>query len=248
MNQSVIKALKILELFNDSRSELSLKEISELEGLPKPTAYRLLQSLESMGYVMRTENNGQQYQLGLKLLELGHLVSHQLDLRHIAKPLMKRLAEQINEAVHLVVVHGNHATYIEKVDSNRALRLYTKVGKSSPLHVGSGPKLLLAFMSEEEKFSRIEELDDRSAILLLDELTMIRSQGFSQSESEQDVDTTGLSYPIYNHNGEVVAALTVSGLSSHFEGQNLGWIHFHTKQVSEEISRCLGYAPQSVQN
>ncbi|WP_369404768.1 IclR family transcriptional regulator [Piscibacillus salipiscarius] len=160
MNQSVVKALKIIDLFNETTSELSLKEISVRTGLPKPTAYRMLQSLESMGYVMRTEAYDQRYQLGLKFLELGHLVSHQLDLRQIAKPLMKRLAEEINEAVHLVVVHGNHATYIEKVDSNRALRLYTKVGKSSPLYIGSGPKLLLAFMSKDEQLTRLNELNN----------------------------------------------------------------------------------------
>ncbi|SEQ23426.1 IclR family transcriptional regulator [Piscibacillus halophilus] len=246
MNQSVVKALKILDLFNETTSELSLKDISVKTGLPKPTAYRMLQSLESMGYIMRTEQYEQRYQLGLKLLELGHLVSHQLDLRQIAKPLMQKLAKEINEAVHLVVVHGHQATYIEKVDSQRALRLYTKVGKSSPLYIGSGPKLLLAYMTKEDQIKILSQYIQEEGTLenLLNELTNIHKLGYSTSESEQDVDTTGISYPIYNHRGEVIAALTVSGLSTHFEGEDLVFIKSETQCVAEEISRCLGYSPQ----
>ncbi|RPF54401.1 IclR family transcriptional regulator [Aquisalibacillus elongatus] len=233
MNQSVIKALKILNLFSEETQELTLKEIATQSNLPKPTAYRLLQSLEEMGYIIGHDGR---YSLGLKLLELGHLVSHQLDLRQLAKPLMTNLAQSINEAVHLVVLHGDHATYIEKVESRRALRLYTKVGKSAPLYKGSGPKLLLAHLPQTEQ---MRVLPDES---LIEEVEQIRQQGYAMSVGEQDLDTTGLSYPIYNHSGNVVAALTVSGLSSHFEGDHLTFIKVETKKTADEISRCLGYA------
>ncbi|GEL76547.1 IclR family transcriptional regulator [Tenuibacillus multivorans] len=250
MNQSVLKALQLLDLFDEQHPELTLKEISELSRLPKPTAYRLLQALEMRGFLMKTDEQDPRYRLGLKLLGLGQLVSDQLDLRQMARPLMEGLAYTINEAVHLVVVDGHQATYIEKVDSQRALRLFTKVGQSVPLFIGSGPKLLLAYMPEEERLEVLEKHDMYSMTeekpidkaTLWDELVMIRQKGYALSISEQDLDTTGISFPILDYQGQVLAALTVSGLSSRFEGDNLTFINKETKIAANEISKRLGYS------
>jgi IclR family KDG regulon transcriptional repressor len=151
--------------------------------------------------------------------------------------------------VHLVIVNQNEATYIEKVDSARALRLYTRVGKSSPLYLGSGPKLLLAYLplQKQEKIlneSTFYKLTDHSPTnkeALKKELQEIRQNGFTFSIGEQDLETTGISFPIYDFSGTVVAALAVSGLSSHFEGENLEKIKYHTNDTASAISGELGY-------
>lgn len=250
MNQSVIKALSLLNYFSEEQRELSLKEISERSGLPKPTAYRLLSSLQACGFLIKTKEgeHDSKYRLGLKLLELGNLVSEQLELRQIAKPFMEQLGQQINEAVHIVIVHDDQAVYIDKVESSRALRLYTKVGKSSPLYIGSGPKLLLAYMPENEQnrilSKPLKSLIDQKPIdkeKLLVELEKIKNQGYSISVDEQDLNTTGVSYPIYDYKKNVIAALTVSGLSSYFENDNLQYIKEKTKETAEKISSSLGY-------
>ena len=77
MNQSVLKALKLLDLFTEETYELSLKEISLRSNLPKPTAYRLLSALEEAGFLNKAKENehDSRYRLGLKLLELGQLVA-----------------------------------------------------------------------------------------------------------------------------------------------------------------------------
>lgn len=253
MNQSVIKALKLLNYFTEEKRELTLKEITEKAGIPKPTVYRLLRSLEYCGFLMKTNGHEQdeKYRLGLKLMELGNLVSDQLEIRKIAKPYMERLAQEINEAVHLVIAHDNQAIYIEKVDSSRALRLYTRIGKSSPLFIGSGPKLLLAFMEKDKQEvvlsqNNLESLVDHQPIAkedLLCELKDIRKKGYSMSTGEQDIDTTGISYPVWNHHKQVAAALAVSGLSSHFEGENLVNIKRKTAETALAISRGLGFQP-----
>ncbi|WP_106494614.1 IclR family transcriptional regulator [Lentibacillus sp. Marseille-P4043] len=251
MNQSVIKALKLLDLFTEDNEELTLKEISNKADMPKPTAYRLLSALESCNFLYKTKENehDSRYRLGLKLLELGQIVSDQLELRGIALPDMEELAQEINEVIHLVIVNQNEATYIEKVESTRALRLYTRIGKSSPLYMGSGPKLLLAFLSQEmqEKvlgqgelyyFGSHNPIDRKS---LKNELEKIRQEGYAYSIGEQDADTTGISYPIYDHRAQVIAALTISGLSSHFDGDNLTFIKTKSKKTAHAISEKLGY-------
>ncbi|WP_404451417.1 IclR family transcriptional regulator [Virgibacillus necropolis] len=252
MNQSVIKALKLLDLFNEDIQELSLREIAWRANLPKPTVYRLLASLVETGFLQKIKETDQDssYRLGLKLLELGHLVSNQLEIREIALPYMGDLAQDINEVIHIVIANQNEATYIEKVDSTRAIRLYTRIGKSSPLYIGSGPKLLLAFMGKEKQEivlgeAKLYAIDDHRVIdkkKLQEELETIRAEGYAYSIGEQDLETTGISYPLYNYRGQVIAALTVSGLSSHFEGENLQVIKMKTRKTAKKISEKLGHS------
>ncbi|PAV28096.1 IclR family transcriptional regulator [Virgibacillus profundi] len=249
MNQSVIKALKLLDLFTEDSPELSLKEISEQSSIPKPTAYRLLSSLETSGFLYKIKENehDSRYRLGIKLLELGQRVSENLEIRGVALPFMQQLAQDINEVIHLVIVNHNEATYIEKVESTRALRLYTRIGKSSPLYIGSGPKMLLAYLPKTRQAEVLNESDLISLNKkingkeLRQELDRIKREGYAYSLGEQDADTTGISYPIYDFQGQVVAALTVSGLSSHFEGESLQRIKEQTKQTAGLISGKLGY-------
>ena len=252
MNQSVVKALRLLDFFDEKHTEWSLRDLALKADLPKPTAYRLLSSLEHVGFLMKTEEQDPKYRLGLRLLELGNLVANQLDQRRVAKPYMEELGEDINEAVHLVIRNENQATYIEKVDSSRAIRLFTQVGKSSPLYIGSGPKLLLAFLSQTEQKTILAQEPLRSMkndqpidpATLTEELKKIRKQGFAVSYGEQDEDTIGISYPVYDHHGEVSCALTVSGLAQHFEGQSMEDKKERIKETAKQISIALG-APKN---
>jgi len=236
-------------LFID-HEELTLQEIADKTNIPKSTAYRLLSTLESEGmvYNTKTSTHDSRYGLGLKLLELGNLVAERIELRKVAKPYMEQLAKEINEVVHLVIKNQDQATYIERVNSNRALSLYTKIGRSVPLYVGSGPKMLLAFSEVEE----IENIFKQSPLMtfndkiieretLRQELKEIRKNYYSISISEQDADTTGVSFPIFNFENKVAAALAVSGLSSRFEGNRLQEIIRKGKMTALSISKELGY-------
>jgi len=251
MNQSVIKALKLLDLFSEETEELSLKEITKESGLPKPTAYRLLTTLERLDFLYKSKESehDSKYRLGLKLLELGKLVSNQLEVRAIALPFMEKLKDEINEVIHLVIVYQNHAIYVEKVDSTRALRLNTRVGKSTPLYIGSGPKLLLAHLPKEKQKeilqnSQLQSPKNKHQVdkkELWKELEEIPKKGYAYSIGEQDLDTTGISYPIYDFRNKVIASLTVSGLSRYFEGERLTIIQEKTKRTAAEISKKMGY-------
>jgi DNA-binding IclR family transcriptional regulator len=248
MNQSIIKALGLLEFFSEEKPELSLKEITDKANLPKPTVYRLLSSLEFCGFLTRCKNTeyDTRYKLGLKLMELGQLVSEQLELRKVALPQMKKLADEINEVVHLVILNQHEAIYIEKVESTRALRLHTRVGKTSPLHLGSGPKLLFAFLSDERrqdifKENLLKKLSTSERESLIEQLKIIRDKGYAVSFGEQDAGTTGVSYPIYDFHGTVIAALAVSGPSSRFEGVQLKQIKDSTQKTAASVSYSLGF-------
>ena len=254
MNQSVLKAISLLELFVEHK-ELSLQEISEKAEMPKPTAYRLLTTLEMKGFLMKTKDthHDSRYRLGLKLLEYGNLVSKRLEIREIALPYMEELADEINEVVHLVIMNNDEATYIEKVNSNRALSLHTRIGGSTPLYVGSGPKLLLAYAPKEKQEQILSETNLTTLTnqkvdkeVLRKELVEIRKNEYAISLSEQDEDTTGISFPIFNYEQKVVAALAVSGLSSRFKGERLRYIIKKGREIARFISKELGYTEHLV--
>lgn len=257
MNQSVIKAMKLLDLFTEGTPELTLREIAAKANMPKPTAYRLLSALESGNMLYKTKDSEHdvRYRLGLKLLELGQMVSEQIELREIALPYMEQLAEEINEVIHLVIINQHEATYIEKVESTKALRLFTKIGKSVPLYIGSGPKLLLAHLSEEKQEAVLHAEEFQSFYgqppvdekKLKEELATIQKEGYAYSIGEQDADTTGISYPLYDYRSKVIAALTVSGLSRYYEGDNLEKIKASTVQTAQRISEELGYRNAAAQ-
>lgn len=249
LNQSVLRAIAILELFVEHK-ELSLQQITDKTKLPKPTAYRLLSTLTSKGllYKVKEHVHDSRYRLGTKLLQLGHLVAERIELREIALPYMEQLAASINEVVHLVIPNNEEATYIEKVNSTRALSLQTKIGRSIPLYIGSGPKMLLAFLSvaEQERILNKKELFTLTnrrinKEKLLKELEEIRTQHFSMSIEEQDPDTTGISFPIFNYEAVIVGAIAISGLSSRFTGEKLMRMIEHGRKTAEEISKQLGY-------
>lgn len=251
MNQSILKALDILDLFDDRHRELSLVEISKSLGMPKPTAFRLLQTLESRGYVKKEKYSDYdtRYRLGLKLLELGNLVTEQLELRRVALPYMKELRDTIDEVIHLVVLDEQEAIYIEKVEGMQALRLVTRIGKREPLHVGSGPKLLLAYQSTDFIQNYIDLLDfnrlnERGALNrreLLTEVKEIQENGYAVSIGEQDPDTIGVSYPVFDYAGRMVASLAVSGPAIRFFGERGQHIQEQTKITALKISKALGY-------
>lgn len=248
MNQSVQKAIQLLELFIHEE-ELSLHEIAVKAQIPKPTAYRLLTALEAGGLLYKRKDtpHDSRYGLGLKLLELGNIVSTRLDIRKVALPLMEALAEDVNEVVHLVIENQLEATYIEKVQSKRTLSLQTYIGRSVPLYIGSGPKLLLAFMSadvqleimKQAKMTLTRKRIDKAE--LQQELEKIRNQGYAVSISEQDADTTGISFPVFDNKGNVIAALAISGLSSRFTGERLEEMKQMGKSCAKGISELLGY-------
>lgn len=250
-----MKALKLLDLFI-LEPELSLADVARKADLSKPTAYRLLVSLEDAGFLAKVKYSEQdiRYRLGLKLLELGNIVSMRLELRGIALPHMQNLSREIDEVVHLVVRDGNEAVYIEKVESTQAIRLFTRVGKRSPLHAGSGPKLLLAFMNEEERRRILtaapllpvtnQTVTDPDE--LRSEIERIRQNGYALSDGEQDVDTVGISYPIRDFSDNVIAALGVTGLKYRFSGERKVMMQQKTMEAARKISADLGYLHQKV--
>lgn len=251
MNGSVVNALNLLNLFSEDNQEISLSEMAGKVTLSKPTLFRLLTSLEYCGFLEKITYSKQdvRYKLGIKLLELGNIVSNQLEIRKVALPFMQQLRDEINEVVLLLTVDRDRAVYIEKVESNQSLRLHASVGKTSPFYSGSGPKLLLTFMDEPERNNIISNMkfDEegnhkiKNKEDLEKEVKKIESQGYALSIEEQDENTIGIAFPIKNSQGIVISALAITIPTIRFDESRKSSLLGKIKEIADNISMQLGY-------
>ena len=128
-------------------TELGISEIAERMDLSKSTTYGLVNTLTAFGYLEQTENK--KYRLGLKLFELGNLVQSRMDVRMEARPYCQLLADKYRTTVHLATHSEGEIIYIDKVDNNSSVVVYSQIGKRAPMYCTGVGKAILAFLPEE---------------------------------------------------------------------------------------------------
>ncbi|WP_379971299.1 IclR family transcriptional regulator [Ectobacillus sp. sgz5001026] len=244
-NKTVIKSMAILNLFL-THAKLNLNEVIELLHMPKTSVHRMLTSLEDMQLLDKDEDG--YYSLGLLFLQFGQLVAQRLDIRQIALPVMKALRDDVEEAVNLIVKYGKEAMYIEKQDTTQPVRLYTAIGRKSPLYAGDS-RIILAYLPEEEVEQYLNEIHlqpigygtitDKEKLRLIIEET--RRSGYTISRSELENYTSAIAAPIYDHKGHVVAGISVAGLDIRFSEERLPLLVEKVKTAAMDISLKLGY-------
>lgn len=243
----VDKSLALIDVLGRSQKPLGVAEIAELLGVARTSIYRLIAPLDERGYVRKVE--GARYSLSLKFIELAEIVREGLELRRIAYPVMERLRDRTELAVHLVVRDGDQAVYVEKVESNRPVRLYTRVGRRVPLHVAACPRLLLAYCTDEEvaaylrcaslvKFTPNTVADVDQIWRLIRE---VRRTGFSTGYGELEPETAAVAVPVRDHTREVVAALSLAGPEWHFRNEDLSELVKCSREAAAEISAEMGF-------
>ena len=245
-NKTVVRSMDILNLFIN-HSELSFQEIITLSGMPKTSVYRMLATLEEMGFL---EKGGDaKYRLGLLFLKFGHLVSSRLDIRKVAYPFMNALHQETKEAINLIIREGNETIYIEKIDMHQKVRLYTEIGRRSPLYAGACPRAILSFLPDEEIHAYLETAELKPIAKgtitdkdkLYETIQQARVEGCTISHSELENHTSAVAAPIYNNVGEVVAGLSIAGIEANYTGDKVDVLKEKVKKAAFEISRQLGY-------
>jgi len=242
------KTFSILEVLLQQGSAMNMTEISKKLGLYPSTTHRILDTLKYWGYVEQKLDN-QEYQLGLKVIELGMAKLHQMDLVKEAAPYLKELVKLCNETVHLGVLEKGEVLYLAKEESSQTIRMISYVGKRAPLHCTALGKVLLAFLPEEErkkilnqeKLPRLTDntITDRNK--LEKELGKIQIQGFALDREENEKDVCCIAAPIRNYQGEVIAALSISSPIFRIDKNAQNNLKGALIETSRKISKRLGY-------
>ncbi len=246
--QSVARALQILELFDESQQSLSIKEISTKLDLNKSTVHSLLKTLKEYGYVVQNEDTAD-YLLGWKLYERGNMLVSQLDIKSVAAKHLKKLNSIVNETVHLVILVGKQALYIDKINGNNSLVIYSKIGKTVNLHSSAVGKVLTAFLPNEKfnqlfnqyKFQQFTKNTIMDKEILMQELEAVRERGYGYDNEENEVGIICVAMPIYDYTQQVIAAVSVSTPKIKFSKQKEKLVIKNLTHCAEEISNELGY-------
>lgn len=249
MVNSVLKAIKIMNLFSASESRLSLAEISRRLDMPKSTAHNLLNTLLSEGYIERVD--GDLYALGTAPLVLTQNIRVNVEIRDPAAPLLRELADYARESVYLTVKDGDYALYIYAIESPQRLLARTAVGDLIPLHCTSVGKAILAFLPDAEVEAIVRRVGlpafTPNTIVNLDalkaELAETRKRGYAIDNEEHETSTFCVGAPIFDRSGHVIASCSISGASSSLVTHRLADLSAHVMETAQEISRRMGYVP-----
>ena len=141
---SLARGLDILAVFPQKNRALSLAEISQMLGLNKSTVFRLLATLQTLGYVHKDEYT-KRYRPTPRVLDLGCAALDGMALRRIALPHMQALSQKHNESVSLAVLVGHEILYLERIETTQLLNITLAVGSRLPAYCTSMGKALLAY-------------------------------------------------------------------------------------------------------
>lgn len=246
--QSVERALKIMNLFDESSPELKLTEICEKMDLHKSTVHSLLQTLVKHQYMEQNPENGK-YKLGLKLVERGNFVVRTIDIRQVARPYLLDLSMKTGQTVHLGILNGQEGVYIDKIEGEDTIIRFSRVGKGIPLHTTAIGKVLLAFQEPKEiekilenyNFTKQTDYSITERDELLQQLDAVHQQGYAVDNQENELGVRCIATPLLNYDNKVVAGVSVSTLTSRVDDEQLEKYIKMLKQTGREISKKLGY-------
>lgn len=249
--EALALGLEVLELFTSENSSLSLIEIVTSLKLNKSRIFRVLSTLETMGY-LEHDPATRRYRPSLKVLQLGFTAINSLQVRQVARPYLERLAQEGGETVSLCVLDGTNVIYIDRVRNRAIVGVLLDIGSHVPAHCTTMGKVLLANLmpGDLKKLLKSAELTqyttrtitNRQA--LLSELSKVRKNGYAICDGELAVGLRAAGAPIRDHSQKTVAAMNVSGSVTTISLQRLkNEIVPAVVKTATQISLALGYTP-----
>lgn len=246
--QAVDRAVAILDSFASGDEELGISELSDRVNLHPATVHRLLCTMEHRRLIEQDRKTGK-YRLGLKLFELGSLVSNALDVRRIAHPYLLDLVRRGGETAHLMMLEGADIVFMDKVESDNPFRMVSQIGKRLPAHCSGAGKCLLARLPESEleavfAESPLPSLTPKSIADLGDlkkHLEQVRLQGFAVDDEETQAGLRCIGAPVFDHSRKAVAAVSISGPVARVTKKQVPFFVQLVRDTAEDISRSLGH-------
>lgn len=216
---ALARALDVLEAVRDSASPPAIPEIVARLGLPRSTVHDLVTTLAARGYLQPADGTPHRFVLGLRVWELGGAYAASLDLPKEALEAARAVSDACGETVHVAVLDHAQVVYIAKVDSTYAVRMVSAVGRRLPAHCTAVGKMLLSALSDEELAARYGGGKTLPAMTpnsltsferLRRELAAIRQRGLAFDDCESNLDVRCVAAPVYDRDGTMVAAMSVS--------------------------------------
>jgi DNA-binding IclR family transcriptional regulator len=245
--QVVDRVVDILETLARLGPELGVSDVARALDLKKATAHRLLATLLRRGLVAQDPIT-RRYRLGMKLWELGVLATSHVDWADRVKPHLQQLTSATGETTHLAVLNDGQVLYVDKVESNRSLRMPSQVGRRLPVHCTGVGKALVAYLPPEvfpgivarHGLASFTANTITDPVLLQGELELVRVRGYAVDQEEIEEGLVCIAAPIRDHTSHVVAAVSVAGPSSRLRPETIETTAREVVETAARISVALG--------
>jgi len=217
MSQTMKKAMRVLDLFSLERPEWGVSEVAKALGFPKSTTSELMSDLAAQRLLSRATKG--RYRLGWRLFELSQTLLDTTEFRVEARRVMEELVGCWRETVHLAVLDGVQAVYVEKLQPTPAVKIWiSRTGARLPAHCSGVGKVLLAHSKWEHVATLFEDQGmpqlTPNTITTLDvldeELEQVRERGYAYDHEETLVGLCCVAAPVYGSGGEAIAAISLS--------------------------------------
>jgi len=217
LNNSISKAITILDCFSYEKPRLRLKEISSLSGINQATAYRMLATLKEFNLIEQYDGF---YSLGRGFLRYEGIVLNSMEIRRACLPFLEELSNKLMANVNLAVLDGSEVVYVARAETAHCAYGYFHIGMRRPIHCTALGKVLTSKSPEiiKEVFQRgVTRLTLNTITAEADfiqEVEKVRLQGYAVDLEELCNGINCIAAPIYDATGEIVAAMSISGPTS----------------------------------
>jgi DNA-binding IclR family transcriptional regulator len=193
--------------------------------------------------------SNKKYSLGLKFLNTATKIIDSIDIRNIAHPYLIELEKSSNETIHLTTFDGKRVVYIDKIESIKPIRMYSRIGNVAPINCTAAGKVILAFQKNGIISSIIKSLDfiplTKNTITDKEEfiknLEDIRNKGFAIDNSEHEENICCIAAPIRDYSREVKYAVSISAIKTRMNLSKLITFKDILIEKANMISKELGF-------
>lgn len=244
------RGLRVLCEFSRENRTLTAPELARRFKLPRSTVFRLLSTLETMGFIERDEG-GREYRLGLAVLRLGFEYLASLPLNELGLPLLQRLSDELRLPCNLVVRDGRSIVYVAKVAPPSPFASAVNVGTRLPAHATVLGRILLEDLTlpqlrvlyPEDHLEAFSTSTPTTVNQLFDMVQADRQRGYVLGEGFFETNISSIAAPVRDHTGGVVAALGATVTSAHVEDGQVEALVQRVRAAADELSGLLNYAP-----
>lgn len=241
-SQTLFRGLDVMEVV--AEGAVGLAELAQRLNLTRSTTHRLAAALVDRSYLTFVPRQG--YSLGPKLLELGYQARQQMDIPRIARPHLEELAAKSEDTVHLGVLDGAMALYLDKIAGQRRVNISSRIGERQPLTTtGLGKALLLDDHEQHWRRQYATEAGERHEKTAQDQW-IERMRGYSKSGYAFDLEENEdqircVAAPIRGADGRIVAAISVSSAAQYMDDERMTQLVKDVQKTTRDISADLGW-------
>lgn len=246
------RGLRLLGEFSRDNRTLSAPELARRLDLPRSTIFRLLNTLEVMGFIERTASSSE-YRLGMAVLRLGFEYLSSLELTELGQPVLARLCDEIRYSCNLVVRDGRSIVYVAKVAPPTPFASSVRVGTRLPAHATVLGRVLLLDLTlpelrvlyPEDHLEAFSGSTPRTVLELFNLLELDRQRGYVLGEGFYEASISTIAAPVRDESNRIVAALGTTIPSAHIETGLIDDMVRRVRASADELSRLLNYQPRS---